>query len=126
MGAATSSFGTFIKQLRLSKLKMGLREFCIKNRHDPSNWSKLERGKLSPPSDTETLEKWATQLGVKKGSAEWFEFFDLAALEKGNIPHDIMSDEELLDALPIFFRTVRGQKPNKEELKKLAELLRRT
>lgn len=120
-----SSFGGYIKHLRLNIKEMGLREFCKENRHDPSNWSKLERGKLPPPNDEETLEKWASQLGLKKGSTEWYQYFDLAALEKGTIPQDIMSDEELVEVLPIFFRTVRGQKPNKEDLKKLAEILRR-
>ncbi len=125
MKEVNGTFGGFVKELRLNKKKMGLREFCLENGHDPSNWSKLERGKLPPPNDTEILEKWANQLDLKKGDSEWFEFFDLAALEHGKIPQDIMSDAELVDALPIFFRTVRGQKPSKEDLKKLAELLRR-
>ena len=124
MGGNKNSFGGLVKKLRLKK-QMGLREFCLKYEHDPSNWSKLERGKLPPPNDIETLVKWATQLGLKKGISEWYEFFDLAALENGNIPQDILSDKELVDALPIFFRTVRGQKPTEEELNKLAELLKR-
>ncbi|MBN2571891.1 MAG: helix-turn-helix transcriptional regulator [Ignavibacteriales bacterium] len=116
-------FGEFIKELRLTQ-NLSLRDFCKKFGHDPSNWSKLERGKLPPPNDQATLEKWASQLGLNKGDAEWYQFFDLASLEKGKIPHDIMSDEELVKALPVFFRTLRGNKPTREELKNLAEILR--
>lgn len=116
-------FGDYIKQLRL-KQKLTLRDFCKKFAHDPSNWSKIERGKLLPPNDENTLVEWALQLGLKKGEADWFKFFDIAALEKGKIPHDILNDEELVQALPVFFRTLRGQKPTKEELKNLAEILR--
>jgi len=118
------SFGTFIKDLRL-KMGLGLREFCLKYGHDPSNWSKIERDKLSPPKDRETLEKWAEQLGLKEESKEWYLFFDLASISKGNIPSDILSDKELANMLPLFFRTVRGQKPSKDELLKLAEKMRR-
>ena len=117
------SFGNFIKELRL-KQELTLRDFCKKFGHDPSNWSKIERGKLRPPNDQKTLEEWANQLGLIKGEAEWYKFFDLAALEKGKIPHDIMHDKELVQVLPLFFRTLRGQKPSKEELKNLADILR--
>jgi len=41
------------------------------------------------------------------------------------IPEDLYSDEEVLSALPVFFRTVRGDKPTREELDKLIELLKR-
>lgn len=117
------SFGDFIKELRL-KRNLTLRDFCKKFGHDPSNWSKIERGKLQPPNDEQTLKEWALQLGLNKGDADWFKFFDLAALEKGKIPRDILNDKELVKALPVFFRTLRGQKPSDEELKNLAEILR--
>ena len=59
-------FGEFVRGLRARK-RMKLREFCLKYGHDPSNWSKVERGELAPPSDRKLLEAWAKQLGVKKG-----------------------------------------------------------
>lgn len=117
-------FGEFVKSLRKSR-EMGLREFCISFNHDPSNWSKMERGVLPPPRNEETLKLWASQLGIKKGSDEWYKFFDLAFAEQGRIPSDILSDEEVVEKLPIFFRTVRGQKPSREELEKLYELIKR-
>ena len=53
-------FGTFIKELRM-KQRLGLREFCLKYEHDPSNWSKIEREVLSPPSD-EAMEAGSVRL----------------------------------------------------------------
>jgi len=34
--------------------------------YDPSNWSKIERGMLAPPTDEKTLKNWAKILGIKK------------------------------------------------------------
>ena len=34
-------FGEFIKQIR-ARQHLGLREFCLENGYDPSNWSKIE------------------------------------------------------------------------------------
>lgn len=117
-------FGEFVKQLRAQK-RMGLREFCLKFGHDPSNWSKMERGALPPPKDEDLLEEMASQLGLKKGDKNWFTFLDLAAVAQGSIPADILSNERLAAKLPIFFRTPRGQRPTTQELKRVAELLRK-
>lgn len=118
-------FGEYIRRIRKDK-RIGLREFCLQAGKDASNWSKVERGLLGPPQEQEELEQIASVLGLQKGSAEWSELFDLAAMERGKIPADIMSDKELLQRLPTFFRTLRGQQPTEEELRKLAELIRRS
>jgi transcriptional regulator with XRE-family HTH domain len=116
-------FGTFTKELR-AKQRLGLREFCLKHGHDPSNWSKIEREILQPPRDEDTLRAWAKQLGLKKGSEDWLKFFDYAAVDAGRIPDYVMKDEELLGKLPAFFRTLSGQKPSREDLDKLVEIIR--
>lgn len=117
-------FGNFIKETRI-KRRLGLREFCLETGQDPSNWSKTERGLLPPPQDKETLTKIAKVLKIKKNSEEWSQLFDSAALDRGKLPTDIIEDKELLRALPVFFRTLRGQKPCKEELENLVELIRK-
>lgn len=117
-------FGEFVRGLRISK-RVKLREFCLNYGHDPSNWSKMERGELPPPKDRDQLESWALHLGLAKGTSEWYEFFDLASLDRGMIPDDLLSDEEVVEALPLFFRTFRGQKPSEEELDKVIEILRK-
>jgi transcriptional regulator with XRE-family HTH domain len=116
-------FGTFIKELR-ARRRLGLREFCLKHGHDPSNWSKIERGVLSPPRDEETLRTWAKQLGLKPGSDDWLKFFDYAAVGAGRIPDYVLKDKELLGKLPVFFRTLSGNRPSRVELENLIKLLR--
>lgn len=116
-------FGEFIKQLR-ERRRLGLREFCLENGHDPSNWSKIEREILSPPRDEDTLRTWAAQLGLRPGSAEWLRFFDYAAVDAGRIPDYVMKNAELVAQLPVFFRTICGQKPSEEQLENLIALLR--
>ncbi|MCX6234622.1 MAG: helix-turn-helix transcriptional regulator [Bacteroidetes bacterium] len=107
------SFGEFIKSLRI-KNEITLREFCRQIKGDPSNWSKIERGKLPPPKSKKFLEEIAEIVKLKNGEDDYFLLFDLAALSF--IPNDLIEDEKLLEKLPVFFRTLRGKKPSKEEL----------
>lgn len=119
------NFGEFVKELRIKK-ELTLREFCRVNGHDPGNWSKVERGLLYPPESEEILEQWAKQLGLKKGSADWFTFMDLASLTRGKIPNDILDDQKLMESVPLFFRTIRGEKPGTEELKELIRIIKKS
>jgi hypothetical protein len=115
-------FGTFIKEIR-SRSRTGLREFCLKHGHDPSNWSKVERGILPPPRDEQILKKWAAQLCIKPGTDDWIQFFDFAAVDAGRIPDYIMQEKDLVSKLPVFFRTLSGKKPSEGDLKKMVKLL---
>jgi transcriptional regulator with XRE-family HTH domain len=99
-----SRFGAFLKERR-AVLGLSLRAFCEKNGVDASNWSKLERGRLTPPQG-EVLRKYAGFLGIRKGADEWYTLFDLAAAEAGRIPEDLR-EEEVAAKLPVFFRTLR-------------------
>jgi hypothetical protein len=84
----------------------------------------MERGLLPPPQSREKLEEYAKLLKIKKGSDNWYTFFDLAAAETGRIPDDLMEEKEIEDKLPIFFRTLRGQKVPNEKLEELIKKLR--
>ncbi len=116
-------FGEFIKQIR-ERQRLGLREFCLQSGFDPSNWSKIEREVLPPPRAEDTLRSWARQLGLKQGSDDWLKFFDYAAVDCGRIPDYVLKDEKLVAQLPVFFRTISGQKTSRQELEKLVELIR--
>jgi transcriptional regulator with XRE-family HTH domain len=116
-------FGELIKTLRLDR-DIGLREFCRQLSIDASNWSKVERGILPPPQGDEKLEQIAEVLGIKKSSELYTELKDKAAIDAGIIPKDLLSDQETLNALPMFFRTVRSEKPTAEEIEKLIEKIR--
>lgn len=116
-------FGEFFKTKRLER-RVTLRQFASVHKLDPGNLSKMERGLLPPPQNKEKLEEYAGFLGIKKGSDDWYEFFDLAATETGRIPAEILSDEEVMSQLPLLFRTFRGQKVPAEKLEKLIKKIR--
>ena len=90
---------------------------------DPGNVSKLERG-LFPPPQHEKLVEYARLLALKKGTDDWYRFFDLAAAEAGRIPQDILTNEEVVEKLPILFRTLRGKKVSDEKLDKLVRKIK--
>jgi len=117
-------YGEFVKEIRMKK-EISLREFCKQAEMDASNWSKIERGLLAPPQDEDKLKNIARVLGIKIGSDTWKEMRDLANIDAGIIPDDIRSDAEILKALPMFFRTIRSDKPTAEELDKLIDMIKK-
>ena len=117
-------FGEFIKERRIEK-SISLREFCKRIEVDASNWSKVERGLLAPPQDEEKLRKIAQVLNIKFGSPLWKEMKDKANIDAGIIPEDILTDQRVLNSLPLFFRTIRSEKPTPEELDKLIDMIRK-
>jgi transcriptional regulator with XRE-family HTH domain len=119
-----SKFGDFFRGVR-AKAGLSLREFCLDNGFDPGNISRLERGMLPPPESPEKLEQYAKALRIRKGSDDWYSFFDLAAAERGRIPEDVLKDEELVDRLPVLFRTLRGQRVDEDSLDDLIKRIRR-
>jgi transcriptional regulator with XRE-family HTH domain len=120
---AKMTFGTFFKDCRI-KLGLTLRDFCVKNRFDPGNISKLERGLLGAPQSRGKLEEYAKALHLKKGDEPWHDLFDLAYAEQGRIPDELMADKDLVSKLPLFFRTMRGKKVSGKQLDRLVEKLR--
>lgn len=121
---AAHAFGRLLKKLRADK-GLTLREFCQANGFDPGNYSRLERGLFAPPQREELLERYANAFGLQRGSDAWIEFFDLAAAARGELPKDLLRDEDLLEKLPVLFRTLRGEKVPPEKLDQLVEKVRR-
>ena len=117
------SFGSIVKELRIEQKKT-LRQFCIEHGHDPSNWSKIERGINPPPRDDATLAQWAKDLGLKPNTEVWKDFMCQAEVSRGSIPKEIMEDERLVEKLPVFFRTVRGAELTEDQLNDFIERLR--
>jgi len=109
------SFSNFIRSKRIAA-GLTLREFCRQSGFDASNWSKIERDLKAPPQSKKVLDEIAKVLKINEGSQEYKEMIDLAALS--SIPEDLI-ESEILEQLPVFFRTVRGEKPTEEELKTL-------
>ena len=118
------TFGDFFKEKRIG-LKKTLRQFCADNGLDPGNISKLERGLMPPPQGKGKLEEYAKCLNIKKGTDDWYQFFDLAAVESGRIPEELLSDAKVAASLPILFRTLRGKKISEKKLDELVEMIRK-
>jgi transcriptional regulator with XRE-family HTH domain len=110
-----SAFGKLMKSLRI-KAGLTLREFCDTNGLDPGNYSRLERGLLPPPQKKSLLEKYAQAVGLVPDSDEWTEFFDTAAASRGEVPPDLMTNEQIVEKLPLVFRTIRGSRMTKKGL----------
>jgi len=117
-------FGNYFKEKRLEQ-SISLRQFCLEHGFDPGNISKMERGLLAPPSRSELLSKYARALELKEGTDDWTEFFDRAAACRGEMPIEILQDEELVQKLPLFFRTLRGEKLTEKKLEEIKELIKR-
>jgi len=117
-------FGRKIKDLRLEK-RLSLREFSRQILMDASNWSKIEREVMPPPKDEEKLMKIAQVLDVPLESDQYSTLRDLAAIDSGIIPRDLLNDEETLKSLPIFFRTIRNKRPTEEQIRDLIESIRK-
>jgi len=115
------TFGEYIKSLRISK-QITLRDFCKKADLDPSNWSKIERGISPPPKSTLVLTSIAHALNISDKSEEYNTLYDLAAIS--HIPKELVTDKEIFEKLPVFFRTARGDSPNRKELEKLFKLIK--
>lgn len=111
------TFGAFFKELRI-KNRLSLRSFCLKAEADAGNISKMERGIVTPPGE-DILKRYAKAIGLTEGSDDWFSLFDLAAAEKGKIPSDLMNVSNT-QLLPVFFRTLRNQHLDEENMLKLA------
>ncbi|MDP8248182.1 MAG: helix-turn-helix transcriptional regulator [Candidatus Tritonobacter lacicola] len=117
------SFGRMVKELRIKQGKT-LRQFCLENGHDPSNWSKIEREVNTPPKNDEVLMQWAHQLGIEEGTDEWILFIDEACIARKQIPQDLLSDHKIAEKLPVFFRTIRGTELTDESLDDFIEKVR--
>ena len=118
-------FGEIFGRLRRQNSQLSLREFAERFGFDAGTLSKIERGRMSPPKSTEKLEEYANALGIAPGGDDWIEFFDQAAAARGEIPNDIMSDDEVAGQLPVLFRTLRGEQVPEEDLKKLLSIIKR-
>ncbi|MHB9026864.1 MAG: helix-turn-helix domain-containing protein [Armatimonadota bacterium] len=117
-------FGEYFKQRRLAT-GLTLRAFCQKYGFEPSNLSKLERGRLAPPQSEEVLRRYADALQLDEGSEERQYFFDLANACNGIIPAELLSDREVVAKLPVLYRTLRGEKITDEQFEALIKLVRR-
>ncbi|MBS1489668.1 MAG: helix-turn-helix domain-containing protein [Bacteroidetes bacterium] len=111
-------FEDFIKEKRQAA-ELTLRKFCALASVDPSNWSKIERGLGEAPRSNEMLDRIADILKLSPSDKDTLR--DLAIVAA--FPKEFR-DDKVIEKLPIFFRTVRGEKPTEAELEKLFEVIK--
>jgi len=121
MSNTPQKFGDYAKARRIAA-GMTLRSFCRDAAIDPSNWSKIERGVLSPPDEAGFLVRVSDVLGLNP--EERAALGDFAAIARGQIPADLR-DEEILNKMPAFFRAIRGQEYTPEDFEKLLQGVRK-
>ena len=122
--AEAKTFGEFFHKKRRAT-GLTLREFCRIHNFDAGNMSKIERSLLPPPQSRVKLIEYAKALDIKRGTDDWFEFFDLAAIAVNKIPTDIASDAELMSALPILFRSIRNKDLEEKKLHEFINSIRK-
>jgi len=115
------NFGEFLKDVRIRN-RMTLRQCSADLGVDASNWSKIERGVNPAPKDISILEHWAMFFNLDTNERQ--AFFDAAALSRRELPHDIATDTRLLQALPAFFRAVRGNEMDQAKTEQFVQDLR--
>ena len=119
-----TTFGDFIKERRIAK-RITLRSFSEAIGYDPANYSRMERSLLQPPTSPEKLAAFARELGIPQNSEDFREMIRLAALGRGEIPPAILSNEAVLAKLPVFFRTLEGEKVDEQMLDQLFEAMKK-
>lgn len=116
------SFGQQLKEFRL-RARFTLRRFSERSGFDAGNLCKLEKGYLPAPQDEGVLESFAKVLGLSED--EKSAFVNSARLERGRLPKEALDDEEMLDALPVLFRTINKKRMEGHELDELIEIIRK-
>jgi len=117
------TFGELFKKLRI-RSEMTLRQFCEENGFDPGNISKLERDILPAPHAEQKLKTYAKALSIRPGDDEHIEFFDLAAASNKNFSIKNIKDQDLLNRLPVLFRTLDKKNLTEEKLEKIIQIIK--
>ena len=118
---------TFSEFFKVRRKEYGtVRQFAKKNGFDAAYISRLENGISLPPKDQEKLFKIGIALGLKKGTDEWQEFLDLAAIAKCELPADLHDNERIASVLPAFYRTLRKKELDEDEVQELLDLIKKS
>ena len=106
-------FGKYLRNVRQAK-KMSIRELSKKVNKTATYLSDIENGNNKPP-DKELLEKIIKELNLEEHPKLKNNLFDLAAIERNDIPADIkdylIQNKTLLDMIRIT-----KDRPNSKEI----------
>lgn len=116
----TSRFGAMVRDRR-GELRLTLRAFAEQAAIDPGNLSKIERGREKPPQEEAVLDRICAALELEGSAAR--ELKDIALVENGRIPTDMLENEELMARMPVLLRTVNNQPLTDEQLAALVKAI---
>lgn len=119
----TAFFGELIRRRRV-QLRLRLRDVALRAEMDPGNLSKLERGRLRPPQDRGALDRICLALQWHPAGSDAEKARDLAAVENGRIPNDLLEDDEVMAKLPLLLRIIHSRELDPDELERLIDLIR--
>jgi len=119
------TFGGLLKKIRLEGAKVGLRAFAELIDWQPSNLSNLERGRLVPPADPQTIANICDALGLSEEDPRRAKLFDLAAKERNAVPADVAQAIKEQPGIPVLVRAVANRRLDDDKLKKLAEYIKK-
>lgn len=119
----TKTFGGLLKQLRLEDANIGLRAFANLIDMKPSNLSNLERDRIAPPANRQTIDNICDALGLAKTDTKREVFFDLAAKAQNRIPADVAEAVKKQPGVPVLVRTVANRQLSEKKLRELAKYI---
>lgn len=108
-------FGRYLRALREER-GISARSFARQIAMDASNFSKIERGEIAPPSD-EILARFANALGIDMLDDRWDMLRFHAYASRGEVPSELLEEEGAVELLPALFAHIR-----KEGAKSLADM----
>lgn len=117
------TFGQMLKEIRIEEADVGLRAFARMIDMKPSNLSNIERGKIPPPANSDTINRICDALGLAVNDDRRAQLFDLAAEAKGRIPADVADAIKTSPGVPVLVRTIANRQLSEKKLKELAEYI---
>jgi transcriptional regulator with XRE-family HTH domain len=118
-----STFGRLIRERR-RELQLTLGDFAERADIDAGNLSRIENDRVAPPQNQAVLNRICVALGYDVDHPEAKHLRDVAAIQNGRIPHDIVENEEVMAQMPLLLRSVAKHRLNPEEVDRLVELIR--
>jgi hypothetical protein len=70
------------------------------------------------------MGKLAAALDVMKGTSDSFDIHNYASVARKQIPTDLLNDPEVVDKLPLLFRTLQGEPLAADKMDELIDFIR--
>ena len=116
------AFGKLVTARRAA-LRLTLRDCAIRSGISAGNLSKIERGRLAPPQNTEVLSRLSGALELDSAEARK-SLMDVASIEKGRAPAAVVKDADLAGSLPLLLPTVSSRPLDETGFARLLEMIR--